>query len=102
MGVWWKPWIRRLQVLNLDRLGMSDKTIVVFTSEMEGFLPATESDFQLLERRQGRQWEGGIVNFLHQMAGSGAPGSQSDEPAIEPTSITLLEMAGLPARLSSM
>ena len=86
----------------LDRLGLSDKTIVVFTSDNGGVSAGDGKATSNLPLRggKGRQWEGGIREpFFIKWPGVVPPGSQSDEPAVGTDFYpTLLEMAGLPAR----
>jgi arylsulfatase A-like enzyme len=86
----------------LDRLGLSERTIVVFTSDNGGVSAGDGKATSNLPLRggKGRQWEGGVREpFLIKWPGVVPPGSESWEPAIGTDFYpTLLEMAGLPAR----
>ena len=86
----------------LDQFGLSDNTIVVFTSDNGGVSSGDGNSTSNLPLRggKGRQWEGGIREpFYIRWPGKIDAGSSSDTPVIG-TDIypTLLDLTGLPAR----
>ncbi len=88
-------------VLNtLDRLGLEDNTIVVFTSDNGGVSAGDGKATSNLPLRggKGRQWEGGIREpFYIKWPGSPSQGTVSHTPVIGNDFFpTLLELAGLP------
>jgi arylsulfatase A-like enzyme len=90
-------------VLNtLERLELSEETIVIFTSDNGGVSAGDGKATSNLPLRggKGRQWEGGIREpFFIKWPGIVAPKSESHIPAIGTDFYpTLLEMAGLPSR----
>jgi arylsulfatase A-like enzyme len=80
----------------LAEINLSDRTILVFTSDNGGHIPTT-SNYPL---RAGKAscYEGGVrVPLIVHWPGVTAPGSESDVPAMSIDFYpTLLEMAGLP------
>jgi arylsulfatase A-like enzyme len=83
----------------LDRLGLAESTIVVFTSDNGGVSSGDSFSSSMLPLRggKGRQWEGGIREPLYfRIPGLVSPGSSCDVPVsgidFYPT---LLELAGL-------
>jgi len=86
----------------LERNGLSDRTIVVFTSDNGGVSAGDGKATSNLPLRggKGRQWEGGLREpFYIKWPGVTQPGSTSAVPVIGTDFYpTLLEMAGLPAR----
>ena len=85
----------------LDRLGLSDNTVIVFTSDNGGVSSGDAFSTSNLPLRggKGRQWEGGIREPYYVVApGTAAPGSTSDTPVTGADFFpTFLELAGLPA-----
>ena len=84
----------------LERLGLDDNTIVVFTSDNGGVVSGDSYSTTCLPLRggKGRQWEGGIREPVYfKVPGMTDPGSTCDVPVsgidFYPT---LLELAGLP------
>lgn len=86
----------------LDRLGLADNTIVVFTSDNGGVSAGDGKATSNLPLRggKGRQWEGGIREpYFIKWPGVVAGNSASDVPAIGTDFYpTLMEMVGLPLR----
>lgn len=86
----------------LDRLGLEDNTIVVFTSDNGGVSAGDGKATSNLPLRggKGRQWEGGIREpYYIKWPGVVASGSKSATKAIGTDFYpTLLEMVGLPLR----
>ena len=88
----------------VERQGLSDKTIVIFTSDNGGVASGDHWATSSLPLRGGKgyQWEGGIrVPFFVSWPGTIPAGSVSDQPVsgvdIYPT---ILELAGLPLKPS--
>jgi arylsulfatase A-like enzyme len=83
----------------LDALGLSERTIVVFTSDNGGLSTAEGSPTSNLPLRAGKGWnyEGGLrVPLIVRVPGRVPPGSLSDTPAISTDLYpTLLELAGI-------
>jgi arylsulfatase A-like enzyme len=83
----------------LDRLGLTNNTVVIFFSDNGGFGPATDMD--PLKGYKGTYYEGGIrVPFFVKWPGVVKPGGKNDEPIIGVDLYpTLCEIAGakLPA-----
>ncbi len=91
------------RVLNeLDKLGLTDNTIVIFTSDNGGLstLPWKTAPTSILPLRAGKGWlyEGGIREpLIVKWPGVVKPGSVCDTPVISTDFYpTMLEMAGLP------
>ena len=86
----------------LDRLGLDENTIVVFTSDNGGVSAGDGKATSNLPFRggKGRQWEGGIREpYFIKWPGVVQANSVSDVPAIGTDFYpTLMEMAGLPMR----
>jgi arylsulfatase A-like enzyme len=86
----------------LDRLGLADNTIVVFTSDNGGVSAGDGKATSNLPLRggKGRQWEGGIREpYFIKWPGVVAGNSASNVPAIGTDFYpTLMEMVGLPLR----
>jgi arylsulfatase A-like enzyme len=86
----------------LDELGVTDNTIVIFTSDNGGLSTAEGSPTSNLPLRTGKGWayEGGVrVPLLIRAPGVTKPGSVSPEPTISTDFYpTILEMLGLPPR----
>lgn len=86
----------------LDRLGLNDNTIIVFTSDNGGVSAGDGKATSNLPLRggKGRQWEGGIREpFYVKWPGIVPAGSTSEVPVIGTDFYpTLLEMVGLPLR----
>lgn len=84
----------------LDRLGVADNTIVIFTSDNGGVSSGDNYSTSNLPLRggKGRQWEGGTRVPLFIMApGLNNPGRRETTPVIHMDLYpTILEMAGLP------
>ncbi|MCA9240628.1 MAG: sulfatase [Planctomycetales bacterium] len=85
----------------LDRLGLDDNTLVVFTSDNGGLSTAEGSPTSNLPLRAGKGWlyEGGIrIPWLVRWPGETRAGSKCDTPVItNDLYFTLLEAAGLKA-----
>ena len=81
----------------LDRLDLTDETVVIFFSDNGGYGPATS--MAPLRGSKGMLYEGGIrVPMIVRWPGRVKPGGQSDTPVIGVDFYpTLLEIAGLPA-----
>lgn len=83
----------------LDRLGLEENTIVVFTSDNGGVSAGDGKATSNLPLRggKGRQWEGGIREpFYIKWPGVVAPGSTNNTPVIGTDFFpTLLEMTGI-------
>jgi arylsulfatase A-like enzyme len=86
----------------LDRLKLTDKTVIVFTSDNGGVSAGDGKATSNLPLRggKGRQWEGGIREpFYIKWPGVVAAGSSCNTPVIGTDFYpTLLEICGLPAR----
>jgi arylsulfatase A-like enzyme len=86
----------------LDEAGLSDNTVVFFTSDNGGLSTSEGSPTSNLPLRAGKGWlyEGGIREpLVVRWPGVVKPGSVIDEPIISTDYYpTILEMAGLPAR----
>jgi arylsulfatase A-like enzyme len=86
----------------LDRLGLADNSIVIFTSDNGGVSSGDGFATSNLPLRggKGRQWEGGIREpFYIRWPAHIAAGSSSDTPVIGTDLYpTLLDLCGLPAR----
>ena len=86
----------------LDKNGVAEKTIVVFTSDNGGLATAEGHPTSNLPYRAGKGWnyEGGIrVAWIVRAPGLTTPGSQCATPVVSADFYpTLLECAGLPAR----
>ncbi|MGO9920668.1 MAG: sulfatase-like hydrolase/transferase [Isosphaeraceae bacterium] len=86
----------------LDRLGLSDDTIVFFMSDNGGVSTAEGAPTCNLPLRAGKGWlyEGGIREpMIVKWPGVTRPGSTSSTPVISTDFYpTMLEMAGLPAK----
>ncbi|MFT5469929.1 MAG: arylsulfatase A-like enzyme [Verrucomicrobiales bacterium] len=86
----------------LDRNGLTDNTIIVFTSDNGGVSAGDGKATSNLPLRggKGRQWEGGIREPFYIVApGVAEPGSKSAVPAIHMDFYpTLLDLAGLDSR----
>ncbi len=86
----------------LDELGLTDHTIVCFTSDNGGVTSGDSYSSSELPYRggKGRQWEGGLrVPFYIRAPGVTRPGSTCATPVIGTDFYpTLLELAGLPLR----
>ena len=86
----------------LDRLGLADHTIVVFTSDNGGVSAGDGKATSNLPLRggKGRQWEGGIREPYYIKWPGVVPAGASCDVPVTGTDFypTLLEMAGLPAR----
>ncbi len=68
-------------VEGLDKLGLAEKTVVIFTSDNGGWGPGTDS--APLRGQKGQLYEGGIrVPLMVRWPGKVAPGSRSAEPTI--------------------
>jgi arylsulfatase A-like enzyme len=90
-----------LALAALERNGLLDNTIIVFTSDNGGVSAGDGKATSNLPLRggKGRQWEGGLREpYFIAAPGVGEPGSTSAVPAIHMDFYpTLLELAGLPA-----
>ncbi len=91
------------QVLaKLDELGLTDRTVVLFTSDNGGLSTSEGHPTANFPLRAGKGWlyEGGIrVPLLIKWPGVVRPGSTCDTPVISTDFYaTILEMAGLPLR----
>lgn len=86
----------------LDRLKLTEKTVIVFTSDNGGVSAGDGKATSNLPLRggKGRQWEGGIREpFYIKWPGTVASGATCDTPVIGTDFYpTLLEIAGLSAR----
>lgn len=86
----------------LDRLDLTDKTVIVFTSDNGGVSAGDGKATSNLPLRggKGRQWEGGIREpFYIKWPGVVPAGATCDIPVIGTDFFpTLLEICGLPAR----
>ncbi len=84
----------------LDRLGLAQNTIVIFTSDNGGLSTAEGSPTSNLPLRGGKGWlyEGGIREpMIFRVPGVTKPGTVNDTPVISPDLFpTLLQLAGLP------
>ncbi len=85
----------------LDRAGLADRTIVVFTSDNGGLSTSEGHPTSNMPLRAGKGWpyEGGIrTPWIIRAPGVTKPGSVCDTPVITTDLYpTLLELAGLPA-----
>jgi arylsulfatase A-like enzyme len=86
----------------LERMNLSDRTVIVFTSDNGGLSTSEGSPTSNLPLRAGKGWfyEGGIrVPLIVHWPGLTQPGSATHTPVITTDFYpTLLEMAGLPLR----
>lgn len=86
----------------IESLGLSDNTIIVFTSDNGGVSSGDAYATSNLPLRggKGRQWEGGIREpYYIRAPGVTQPGSECDTPVTGTDFYpTLLELAGLPQR----
>ena len=84
----------------LDDLGLSDRTIVIFTSDNGGVSSGDAYSTSNLPLRggKGRQWEGGVREpFFIKWPGVTRPGSTCDVPVTGADFYpTILQMCGLP------
>lgn len=82
----------------LDELIISDRTLVIFTSDNGGFAKATDSS--PLRANKGSNFEGGLrVPVIIKWPGKTKPGTTSDVPVISNDFYpTMLAAAGLPPR----
>lgn len=84
----------------LDKLGLTDNTVVIFTSDNGGVSSGDAFSSSMLPYRggKGRQWEGGIREpYYIRAPGITKPGSTCDVPATGTDFFpTILELAGLP------
>jgi len=91
-----------LALAALERNGLLDDTIIVFTSDNGGVSAGDGKATSNLPLRggKGRQWEGGLREPFYIVApGVGPPNAVTHVPAIHMDFYpTLLELAGLPAR----
>jgi arylsulfatase A-like enzyme len=87
---------------HLDEQGLSDNTVIVFTSDNGGLSTSEGSPTSNLPLRGGKGWlyEGGIrVPYIIRWPGHAVAGSVCDEPVVSTDFYpTLLEIAGLPPR----
>lgn len=85
----------------LDRLGLADRTLCVFTSDNGGLSTSEGHPTSNLPLRAGKGWlyEGGIrVPWIVVAPGVTAPGSTCDTPVLSTDLFpTLLELAGVPS-----
>jgi len=86
----------------VERLGLADRTVVVFTSDNGGLSTSEGWPTSNLPLRGGKGWfyEGGIrVPLIIRVPGVTKPGSTSSEPVFSADFYpTFLELAGLPLR----
>ena len=86
----------------LEKQGVADRTIVVFTSDNGGLSTSEGRPTSNLPLRGGKGWlyEGGIREpMIIRVPGMGKPGSVCETPVTSPDFYpTLLELAGLPLR----
>jgi len=86
----------------LEQHGLTERTIVVFTSDNGGLSTAEGNPTSNLPYRGGKGWnyEGGVrVPWIIRAPGLTKPGSRCETPVISTDFYpTLLELAGLPAR----
>ncbi|GHV01412.1 sulfatase [Bacteroidia bacterium] len=84
----------------LEKLGIVDKTLIIFTSDNGGVSSGDNYSTSNLPLRggKGRQWEGGVrVPLIVVAPGMGRPGSVDPTPVIHMDIYpTTLDMAGLP------
>ncbi|MFM7205821.1 MAG: sulfatase [Planctomycetaceae bacterium] len=80
---------------SLDRLGIRDRTAIIFTSDNGG--QAAITDMQPLRAGKGSAYEGGVrVPFIVAWPGVTAAGSTSDVPVITPDiAATILDLTGV-------
>jgi arylsulfatase A len=79
----------------LDRLGIRDRTAIIFTSDNGG--QASITDMRPLRAGKGSAYEGGVrVPLVVSWPGVTAPGSSSDVPVITPDiPATILDLTGV-------
>lgn len=86
----------------LEQLGLTDRTIICFTSDNGGVTAGDSYSSSQLPYRggKGRQWEGGLrVPFYIKAPGVTRPGSTCATPVIHTDFYpTILQLAGLPLR----
>jgi arylsulfatase A len=82
----------------LEELGLTENTLIIFTSDNGGFAGATSN--APLRANKGSHYEGGIrVPLIIKGAGVTKPGTVTKVPAISTDLYpTILDMAGLPPR----
>lgn len=83
----------------LDELGLTENTVIVFTSDNGGLVLREITSNLPLRAGKGSAYEGGVrVPFIVKWPGVATPGSVCDTPVITPDFFpTMLDIAGLPA-----